>query len=264
MIQLSGVKMDMKSNHDHIEILNSFISNNKSFIIKTVEKTANSKYKVEIWTKDMSQCLNTLIDKTYKINTTLKLKINIKQLSDFSSLSTLKVTFNQLYLTKFNEAIYFCTEKDFEARKLLLDEMNKFYAKSDQLMETFKPNEYAAYLFDGDWYRVQIKEVEKSSKVKLYFVDYGYDVSIETNNKDAKCRLKPLMDKFFIHASLSFDKTKSESLKVRIKSELDENGLFGVELYNAKKDFINKMLIDQMKEQENLKTLKEKEQVVSK
>ncbi len=269
MIQLSGVKLDMKSNHDHMEILNSFISNNKRFIIKTVEKTAFSKYKVEIWTKDMSQCLNTLIDKTYKINTTLKLKIKIKRLNDFSSLSTLKVNFDQLYLSEFNEAIYFCTEKDLEARKLLLDEMNKFYAKSDQLMETFMPNEYAAYLSDGDWYRVQIKEVEKSSKVKLFFVDYGYDDSIETNNKDAKCRLKPLMDKFFIHASLSFggklinpiqpmstidildeygdvfEQFLSESLEVRIKSQLDENGIFGVELYNAKKEFLNQMLIDE-------------------
>jgi transposase len=99
----------------------------------------------------MSQCLNTLIDKTYKANTTLKLKIKIRRLNDFSSLSTLKGAFDQLYLKEFNEAIYFCTDKDLEARKVWLDEMNKFYAKSDQLMKTFMPNEYAAYLYGGDW-----------------------------------------------------------------------------------------------------------------
>jgi hypothetical protein len=199
------------------------------------------KYETELWTVEMSRCLNKLIDGKYEISVekgdetelsncmtlpvpNLKLpKIGSSCLKyealtirpknfkdDFSADPTLQIIdSSQLYFEDFEKPFYLTTQTDSNSRKQLLTEMNHFYSSPNETGTTttphYKKNDFLAHLSEGNWYRTKVKQLDSTGfQLTLFFVDYGFEDTCDTSQADSRLRIQPLAAQFFKHSQLSF------------------------------------------------------------
>ena len=265
----------------------------EGFKLKVISRQ-DDYYLVELWNKEMTECLNKILEPKYSIAIEKKQhQINSSFLNDKftaaqskSSNSSLRVTTGYILMEDFQRPLYFCLKENIEQRNLLSDRLNEHYNKSASISSKYHPklNDYCVRLYEGSWFRAQIKNIDEK-KLHLFHIDYAYEETIEEKDYNQTLRalseefmaepryifgaylLKPnsteciqfnenevaeladCLEVFFIDDDLDLIVQQKQTNSVHFSNEF----YFGVQILNSQNTSLNQILVEKKQEIERKK-----------
>lgn len=230
-ITLSKVSPSLE---DHNELLTEYFTS-EGYHFKVIDNSAEvngeTLYSVELWNKDMTECLNAQIDPNYQIvqidvatptpdvdageMKILKTSLNI--LASELDANELCVSTEFIFVENFQKPFYFCLKKDMENREKLKQSLNQFYESQSNDLKNPQVNDFCAVKFEESWYRAQFKKLDKD-QMYLFYLDYGFEEVY-----DSKIIAAKVLDKrFYNYARYVFGACLlSSDLKTTIDLDAD-------------------------------------------
>ena len=201
-ICLNGAKLDLEV---HADVLQEFIADSFNLKITSSKLTElGFLYDVELWSLDMSKCLNSILNVNYEPVQIKKQEetpvirevetpklIDINHLTNLFTGSQIVTKKNSIFMDDLLKPYYFCFGDQINERGELKNEMDIFYEKKQlESLSSLKKGDYCAVFSDGSWYRAEVKDITSNEGLFLFYIDFGYEETVTDMQRVRKLESK--------------------------------------------------------------------------